>query len=139
MHLIIRCILIHLDFLYNDFPFFGDLLIGKTAVQKHIGQHIHSKGKILGQRLNVIAGVLLAGKRIELPAHSIHLAGDLFGGAPFCSLKQHVLDKMGNTPLLFCLVAGTHTDPEAHRHKLYMIYCFRDDTNSVIQCCDFII
>ena len=94
---------------------------------------------MLGQSFDIIAGIFFAGECIELTANFIDGFGYFLCGAFFGAFEHHMLDKMGNTPLGFRLIAGANAHPDAHRKKLYMIDCFGNHTNTVVQCSNFII
>src|SRR5262249_27101957 len=61
----------------------------------------------------VVAGVLLAGERVDDAADGVDLLGDLRRGAPFGALEEEMLEKVGDPRLCARLVARAVLDPDA--------------------------
>ena len=135
----VRRVFVHFDFFDDNLTFFSNFLIVKFAVKEHIKQHIYRQREMLCQCFDIIACVFFAGKCVELTAHFVDGLGNFLCGTTLCTFKHHVFNKMGNAPLCFCFIAGAYAHPNPHREKLYMIYGFGDNTNTVVQCCNFII
>ena len=79
----------------------------------HISEDADGHGEIGGAHASVVAGVLLRGGGIGLPADLIERGGDLQGGAARRSLEQEVFEDVGGAGVLGGLVAGADGQPEA--------------------------
>ena len=77
VHEIVGRVLDHLDFLEHDLLFALDIVGGKQRIRDEVRQDVDGQRQMLVEHLDVIAGVLLRGERVELPANGVHLLGDV--------------------------------------------------------------
>ena len=68
VHEIVRRIFDHLDFFDDDLLFALDVDFVKGGPQDDVRQDIDGKREVLVEDLDVVAGVLLGGERVELSA-----------------------------------------------------------------------
>src|SRR5207247_10388472 len=95
---------------------------------------VDGEGKVLIQNLDVVAGVFLRRKRIELAADGIHSLRDVFRGARVGALEQHVLDKMRDAAVFFRFVTRPAREPHAQADRAYVAHRFSHETNPVVEC-----
>jgi hypothetical protein len=70
---------------------------------------------MLAKDLRVVAGVLLAGERVQHAADRVDLLGDRGRGAPLRPLEEEVLEEVRYPGLLVALVARAVLDPDPDR------------------------
>ncbi len=134
VHEIVGRILDHLDFFDDDLLFALDVDLVKCRPQDDVRQNVDGKWQVLVEHLDVVAGVLLGGKRVELSADGIHRLRNLFGRAGRRALEQHVLDEMGDSTLFVGLVPGPAREPHAQADRTDMAHRFSHETNPVVEC-----
>ena len=85
----------------------------------------------IAQNAGVIAGVLLVGKGVEVPAATFDRLGDLFGSAAFGALEEHVLDQVGDARFVVVLVAAARLAPEPDRGGANVADRFDENADAV--------
>jgi len=96
VHVFIRGILDHSDFLHNDLLLAGNFLGGKDRVEEDIGEDIDHQRQMGVQDLGMEADILLRGERVGETAHGIKFAGNILSAPLLRTLEQHVLNEMGD-------------------------------------------
>ena len=76
---IVGRVLDHLDLFEDDLLLALDLLVGERGLHHDVGEQIDRERQVLVEHLDVVAGVLLRGERVELPADRIDRLRDVFG------------------------------------------------------------
>ena len=91
-----------------------DLVGIEARVAQHVDEHVERDVACLGGALHVVAGELLAGERVELPADRVDLGCDVPCGRPALgALEEHVLGEVGDPaflPLLVARAGGVHQE-----------------------------
>ena len=101
---------------------------------KHVDEDVERDVSVLGRALHVVAGVLLAGERVELAPDRVDLTGELPGGRPTLgALEEHVLREMGDAVRLASLVARAGRQHDEAGNRLGLRHRRRDDTQAVAQ------
>ena len=77
------------------------------------------------------ARVLARRKRVEVPAHPIHLARDIERRAVIGALEEHVLKKMRDAGFAPLFMARPHFDPDANREALHALELLRDEREAI--------
>ena len=62
--------------------------------QHEIGQYVEGDRQMFVEHFRIEADLLFGGKRVQHPTDGIHFPCDVFRGAPFGSLENHVLEKV---------------------------------------------
>jgi hypothetical protein len=86
---------------------------------------------VLVENLDVIAGVFLRGKSVELAADRVDLLGNVFRGPALRALEEHVLDEVGDPAVLGRLVSRTAGEPDPDRHRTNVRHRFGHETETV--------
>ena len=87
-----------------------DLVLVELRAAEHVDEDVERRVARLGGAANVVAGVLLAGERVELAPDSVDLAGDVAGGRTRVgALEEHVLGEMRDPVRLGRLVPGARS------------------------------
>lgn len=128
-----RIVFLHANLFEHHLPLFGDILGGKQWPQHHVGEHVKRQRQMFVQHLGVKAYLFFGGKRVQQSAHRIHLARNLFGGAPRCALEHHVLDKMRHAALAGGLASRAGVQPDANGNRAHMRHGLRQDQQAVRQ------
>ena len=68
VHEIVGRVLDHLDLFEDDALLFGDIHRRQRRVQNHVREQVHRDRQVLVEHANVVRGVFLRGKRVELSA-----------------------------------------------------------------------
>ena len=116
-----RRVEVHVHLLDDDALLAVDLLGLELRVAQHVGEHVERDPAVLGRASDVVAGVLLAGERVELAADPVDLDADVARGrAPFGSLEEHVLGEVRDAVRLgrFVARAGCEEDEARRRRDL---------------------
>ena len=108
----------HLDLLddHSLFPF--HFLRIDAGVAIHVGENLCHPRKMIRRSRRVEAGALLGGVGIEVATHSLDFLTDPAGASLFCSLKEEMLQKMGDPPDPQSLVASTDGTPDPDGDRL---------------------
>ena len=110
-----RVVLVHGQLL-QDHP---ALLLHLPRIQNGGGRHVRddlrSHRRVLAEHVGVVAGVLLGGQGVGLPAHRVEGLGDVQGGAGAGALEQQVLQEVRGAEHAGALVPGADAHPVAHR------------------------
>ena len=117
MHQIVRRVLHHLDLFEHHLLLALDVTGVERRVEDQVGEHVDGAWEMLVDHFDVVAGALLGGERIELPAERVDLLGDLLGRPGRRALEQHVLDEMRNARVGGALVAGSTGEPGGKTHR----------------------
>ena len=133
--LVLGGVLAHEDLLHHHPLLLLHLLLVQGRVQGDVGEHVHSQGQILVQNFGVEAGALLGGKGVQIPAHGVHLGGDVRGGPAAGALEDHVLDEMADARVGPRFIDGARVDPNADAHGPQIVHGLHDDADAVAQLC----
>ena len=128
---VVRSVLDHLDLFKDHLLFPADILTAERRVHDDVGEDFDGKRQMLVQNLEVVARVLLGGKRVHLSANGINRLRDVFGAPGRCPLEQHVLDEMSDAALLLCFVAGTASEPYAYAHGADVWHPFGEEAKAI--------
>ncbi len=77
VHLLVGLVLVARDLLDHDLTLGRARLIGERGVHDHVAEDIHRVARVLVEQPRVVAGVLLAGERVELRAQAVERLGDV--------------------------------------------------------------
>jgi hypothetical protein len=100
-----------------------DLVGVEAGVAEHVDEHVERDVARLGGALDVVAGQLLAGERVELAADRVDLGRDVTRGRPpLRALEEHVLGEVGDAALLAPLVARAGGEHHEARHRLRVVH-----------------
>ena len=88
---------------------------------------------MLVEHLGVEADQLLGRKGVQIAAHRVDRAGNIFGGAVSGALKQHVLDKMRDAVLFGVFAPRAGADPEAYGDGAHVGHGFGDHPHAIRQ------
>ena len=110
---IVGGVLDHLDLFENDFFLFLDVVLGHQRIADQVGENFDRERQVLIEHLEVIAGVFLGGKGIDLPADRIHLLRDFFRRPGGRALEEHVLDKVRDAHAFRRFVPRAARQPDA--------------------------
>ena len=111
-------------FLQYDLALAFDFRGIENRLEKDIGEHVGRHLEVLAEHLGVVAGVFLAGERVEYAADAVEGLGDFRGGALLGALEKQMLDEMGDAVLGRLLVTRAVLDPDSDcrgdhlRHRL---------------------
>jgi hypothetical protein len=121
------------DFLQHDLALTLDFRGIEHRLEKNIGEHVGRHLEVLAEHLGVVAGVLLAGERVEHPADAVESLGDFRGGAPFGALEKQMLDEMGDAILDRLLVARAVLDPYSDCRGDHLRHRLGDNPHAICQ------
>ena len=110
---IVGGVLDHLDLFEDDLLLFLDVVLGHQRVADQVGENFDRERQVLIEHLEVIAGVFLGGKGIDLPADRIHLLRDFFRRPGGRALEEHVLDKVRDAHAFRRFVPRAAREPDA--------------------------
>ncbi len=130
---IVRRVLHHLDLFEDDFLLALDVLGVERRIPDDIGEDVERQRQVLVEHLDVIAGVFLGGKRVELPADRVDSLRDILGRARARSLEQHVLHEMRNAAALGVFVSRPACQPHADADRTNLRHPLRQDAEAVIE------
>ena len=105
VHQIVGGVLHHLDLFEDDALLALDVGGCQRRTHDHVGQQIDGQRQVLVEHLDVVAGVFLGGKRVELTADRIDRLGNDLRRSARRALEQHVLDEVRDSRLGVRLVA----------------------------------
>ena len=89
----------------------------KRECRKMSPSRSSASGRCSREHLRVVAGVLLAGERVEHAADRVDLLGDLRRRPPLGALEEQVLEEVRDARLLARLVARAVLHPDADRDR----------------------
>jgi hypothetical protein len=138
LHIMLRLVQIHCDFLFDNVAFFGDFRRSELGVQKHVLQHIDQLVKSPMACARVKTGGFLTGECVEVATHAFYGLRDFFGGALPGAFEQQVLDEMANAIQWGRLTARTSSDPKPHTYPYHVRHFRRGNPQTVCQTCDLI-
>ena len=96
-----------------------DLLGVEERVQQHVAEHVDRDGHVLLRALDVVAGVFLAGERVELGADAVDLGGDhARRRAALGALEEEVLGEVRDAAGRVVLVARADRVHDHHAGRL---------------------
>ena len=121
------------DFLQHHLALAIDLGRVEHGVQEKIRQQLGGHRQISAQHLGVVAGVLLAGERIEHTADGVDLLGDLRGSALARAFEEQMLDEVRNPVLGRGFVTRSVLDPDADGGRDHGRHRFADHAQAVGQ------
>ena len=134
MDQVFRRIFIQVDLVGYHAQFLFQVFCVKPGPEDHIAQDIQRIFEIDVQSFRVIAGTILACKRVHIAAQGRHLIGQRFRAPAFRSFKQHMLDHVGHAVVFFCLVHGSGPDPYAHGNRPVKGKFLHDQFDLVFKC-----
>jgi len=114
---VVRRVLDLRDLLDDDVALPVDLFLGELRLREDVGQKVQGERKMLVEDLRVVAGVFLAGERVQHAADRVDLLRDLRRRPPRRALEEQVLEEMRDPGLLGSLVARPVLDPDPHRDR----------------------
>ena len=103
------------DFLQHDLALALDLGGIENRFEKNVREHLRRHLEVFAEHLGVVAGVLLAGERVQHAADRIEGLGNLRGGALPGALEKQMLDEMRGAVFGRLFVARAVLDPDANR------------------------
>ncbi len=125
---------VHVHLLDDDALLALDLVGVELRPLQHVCEHVERRVARLRGALDVVAGRLLAGERVELAADAVDLAGDHPGGRPALgALEEHVLGEMSDAARLRRLVARACGEHHDARDRLRRRYGRGEDTRPVCE------
>ena len=133
VHEIVGVVLIHFYFFENDASLAGDVLNIKYWVKHKIAEHIHRNRQVIIENFDVETDALLGRECIHVAADGIDLPRNALRGAMLRSLKDHVLDEMGNPIPLQIFVPRSGLDPNSHRDRANVLHLLGNKHEAVRQ------
>ena len=133
VHEVVRRVLDHLDLFEDNVLLAADLLVGEGRIQQQVAQQIDGPREMLVKHLDVVAGVLLRGERIELPADRVDLLCDGLRGARGGPLEQHVLHEVRDAGAAGALVPGAPGQPGPKADRAHAGHRLREQTKATIE------
>jgi hypothetical protein len=130
---VVRAVRLHLDFFQDDALFLVDVLVAEERMEHQVGDHIEGQRQVLVEHLGVEADQFLGGEGVQVAAHRIDGAGDIFGGAVGGALEQHMLDEVRDAVLLGIFAAGAGADPDAHGDGAHVRHGLGDHAHAIRQ------
>ena len=113
-----RLVTDHLDLLDNHSPLPLDFPGINAGVAVHVGENLRHSGQMIGGGRRIEAGTLLCRVGIQITTDSLDLLADS-AGAPFlCTLKEQMLQKMGDPADPGRLVTAADGTPDADCNRL---------------------
>jgi hypothetical protein len=106
---------------------------GRVGVPDDIGEDIDGERQVLVEDFDVVAGVFLGGKGVELPADGIDSLSNIFRGPRRRAFEQHVLDKVGDPTTLGRFVPGSTRQPHADADGTDLRHPLREDAKAVVE------
>ena len=103
-----------MDFVLNDFLFFVQFLLRKSAFEDHISNQFRRTSKISLEKAGMDDGFLFSGVGIELATHIIQSRQYVVCLAFFSAFEEVVFDKMCQSLLMFKLVSRACFDGHSH-------------------------
>ena len=94
MDQIVGTVFIHLDFFEDHAALPAYVFGAENRVTNQVTENVQSNGQMFVQNFDVEADAFLGGKRIDVSANRIHLAGNGLGRAVLGTFEYHVLDEM---------------------------------------------
>ena len=131
VHHVLRRVFGHGDLLKHHALFLFQLHRVELRRSHEVGKHVDSQRQVVVHHLGVKAGALLGGKGVELPAHGVHLLGNLAGAAFVRALEGHVLEEVADAGLRGDLILRARAQPQAHGHGAHVAEPFADDAQAV--------
>src|SRR5581483_370941 len=101
------------DLLEHDLALAVDFGGVEDRVEEEAGEQLGCHREVLAEHLGVVAGVLLAGERVEHAADRVDFLGDLCRGARARALEEQVFDEVGDPVLGRDFVARAVLYPDA--------------------------
>ena len=92
------------DLFEDDLLFPLDVVLTESGPTDDVRQHVDGERQVLIEHFDVVAGVLLGGERVHLPADRIDRLSDILGTPRRRALEEHVLHKMRDAALRLRLV-----------------------------------
>ena len=133
VHEIVGRVLDHLDLFEDHFLLAADFFLDKRRTHHDVRQQVDGERQMLVEHLDVVAGVLLRGERVELSADRIDRLRDIFGRPGVGPLEEHVLDEMRDPALGIGLVPRPTRQPHADRHRADLRHRLGDEPETVVQ------
>ena len=129
-----RRVEVHVHLLDDDALLAVDLLGVEARVADHVDEDVERHVARAGGALDVVAGVLLAGERVELAADPVDLGRDVAcGRAPLGALEEHVLGEVGDAADVGRLVARACREHDEARDRLRLRHRRCEHANAVGQ------
>jgi hypothetical protein len=94
---------------------------------ENIAQDVERERHVLAKHAGVIAGVLKAGRCVQIAADGFDFLDDLARIAPRRALERHVLEEVRDAVFVRVLVSRPRTDPDAERSRAQMVHAVGDD------------
>src|SRR5260370_19327736 len=93
VHQLVGIVLIHLDLFQNYSPFASYVLGIENWMENQIAENLKRDGNMFVEDFDVETDAFLGGEGIHVTADRIHFPGNLFRGALFGPLEDHMLDE----------------------------------------------
>ena len=122
---------VHLDFFEDNLALFFDVVGIEFGTEDEIGKDIEGDGEMRVEDLGVEADLFLGGEGVEHATDGIHFAGDVFGGAAFGALEDHVLEEMGDAVFGEGFAAGAVANPDANGDGADVLHGLGNDDKAV--------
>ena len=133
VHEVVRRILDHLDLFDDHLLLALDVIAAERRVAHDIRKDVDGQRQVLVQDLDVVAGVFLGRKSVELAAYRVDLLGYVLGCPRGGALEQHVLDKMRDAALFRCFMPGAAGQPDADTDRPHLSHPLGQDPKAVIE------
>ena len=130
---IVGRVLDHLDLFEDHLLLAADLFLDERGMHDDVRQQIDGERQVLVEHLDVVAGVLLRGERVELSADRVDRLRDVLGGARVGAFEEHVLDEMGDAAERIGLVTRPARQPHADRHRPNLRHRLGDEAQAGVQ------
>ena len=104
-----------------------------AGLQHDVGEDVDGERQVLVEHLDVVAGVLLRGERVELAADRVDRLRDVLGRPRRRALEQHVLDEVGDAAALGGFVARSARQPDADADRTDLRHPLGENAKAVIE------
>src|SRR6202008_3489091 len=128
---IFRVVHVHFDFFEDNLALFLYVFGIELGAKNEIRQNVEGDGEMRVQYLGVEADLFLGSEGVEHAADGIHFAGDIFGGAAFGALEDHVLQEVGNAVFGGGFAAGAVANPDADGDGTDVLHGLSDNDEAV--------
>ena len=130
---IVGGVLDHLDLFDDDLLLALDIVAREGRIPHDVGQDVERERQMLVEHLDVVAGVFLGGKGVELSADGVDRLCDVFRRTGRCPLEQHVLDEVRDATSLRRLVPRPAGQPHPDADRADLRHLLGQNAKTVVE------